>query len=167
MFNQEIVRIQSGDGAAFARLYDTLAEPALRYAAAMVGSDGLAADAVQEAFLRAYRHIGQFDAGKPFEPWFFRILKNECRRAARWRSRLTPVEDLPDQAAPEESYAALYEAIGRLDAGLREPLVLRYLLGYGDEETARILGISLSMEKGRVKRAKRKLAKILGNGDEV
>lgn len=166
MTNDEIVSIQRGDGAAFARLYDRLAEPALRYAAAMLGRDGLAADAVQEAFLRAYRHIGRFDGGKPFEPWFFRILRNECRRAARWRTRLTPVESLPEGATLAEPYGALYEAIERLDGKLREPLALRYLLGYSDEEAARMLGISLSAEKGRVKRAKRKLLNFLGNGDE-
>lgn len=165
MVNDNIVSIRQGDGMAFARLYDRLAEPALRYAAAMLGRDGLAADAVQEAFLRAYRHIGRFDAGKPFEPWFFRILRNECRRAARWRGRLTPVQSIPEGSAPEQSYGALYEAIERLDGKLREPLVLRYLLGYSDEETARMLGISLAAEKGRVKRAKQKLRNSLGNGD--
>jgi RNA polymerase sigma-70 factor (ECF subfamily) len=72
---------------------------------------------------------------------------------------------MPDRAAPAEPYGALYEAVGRLDARLREPLVLRYLLGYSDEETAAMLGIGLETEKGRVKRAKRKLLKILGNGD--
>lgn len=162
-----IQRIRQGDSQAFARLYGELAEPALRFAAAIVGSDGLAADAVQDAFLRVYRNIGRFDPAKPFEPWFYRILLNECRRALRWRKRLVPVESMPEQTAPQDDHRALYEAIGTLELTLREPLVLRYLMGYQDREAAEILGVSLTTAKGRVKRAREKLRVFLEEGDAI
>jgi RNA polymerase sigma factor (sigma-70 family) len=163
--NGAIKRIQAGDDGAFARLYDGLAEPALRFAAAVLGSDGLSADAVQETFLRVYRGIGRFDAAKPFEPWFYRILVNECRRMLRWRRKLTPVDVIPERADLRPDHRELYEAVGALALPLREPVVLRYLLGYRDAEVARILGISQAAAKGRVKRARRELRRFLEKGD--
>lgn len=163
----DIKHIQQGDIQAFDRLYDRMAEPALRYAAAIVGNDGLAADAVQDTFIRIYRNINRFDPSKPFEPWFYRILINECRRALRWRRRLLPTGTLPEEAAPQDDYQALYEAIGELELSLREPLVLRYLMGYQDQEAAQILGLSLTTMKGRVRRARHKLRGFLEKGDAI
>lgn len=152
---------------AFAALYERLAEPALRFAAAVMGNDSLAADAVQEAFLRVHRNLDRFDERKPFDPWFYRILLNECRRAMRWRKRLAPVESMPDRAAPQQDeYRALYEAVGSMEIGLREPLVLHYLMGYRDREIAAILGVSVMAAKGRLKRAREKLRQELLKGDE-
>lgn len=162
-----IRQIQRGDDWAFACLYDRLAEPALRYAAAIMGHDGLAADAVQETFLRVYRSIGRFKPAKPFEPWFYRILINECRRMLRWRGRMTVLETLPEQAAPGDEHRALYEAIGELELTLREPLVLRYLAGYQDREVAEILGVSVTTAKGRVKRARQSVRGFLEKGDPI
>lgn len=160
-----IKRIQAGDEGAFARLYDSLAEPALRFAAAILGRDALSADAVQETFLRVYRGIGRFDASKPFEPWFYRILVNECRRMLRFRRRLTPVDVLPERADRRQDWLELYEAVGGLPLRLREPVVLRYLLGYRDAEVAAMLGISTEAAKGRVKRARHELRRYLEKGD--
>jgi RNA polymerase sigma factor (sigma-70 family) len=148
--------LKAGDAGAFERIYDELAGPALRYAAILTGQDRLCADAVQEAFLRVYRHRGRLNPQRPFEPWFYRILRNECMRAMRWKNRLTPVETLPEQPAPQAD-SALHDAIANLSPKLREPLVLRYLLGYADRETAQIMGISPAAVKARVRRAREKL----------
>lgn len=63
-----------------------------------------------------------------------------------------PVESLPERPGDGGEGPALYTAIGRLDRALREPLVLRYLMGYDEKETAGILGLSLTTAKGRIRR---------------
>ena len=158
---EDIVAWQSGDEDAFARIYDALAEKALRYAAVMTYHDGLAADAVQETFLRVYRNRDRFDADKPFEPWYFSILRNECRRMLKWKRRLLVVQTLPEQKH-EAPFDSLYDFVLKLPPNLREPLVLRYLIGYSEKEVADLLHISLSAAKARIKRAREKLRNALG-----
>ncbi len=162
-----IERIRQGDRQAFEELYNIMADSALRTAAAIVGHDGTAGDVVQETFLRVYRNIRRYDPEKPFEPWFYRILVNESRRALRWKKRLVPVESLEEGCSPEDMRDMdLYEAIGNLEVSLRVPVVLRYLAGYKDREVADILKIRLSTEKGRIRRAKHRLRQYLEKGEE-
>jgi RNA polymerase sigma-70 factor (ECF subfamily) len=164
---EDLLAFQSGDEQAFARIYEAMAESSMRYAAVIVGHDQLAADAVQETFLRLYRHRCRYDVSQPFRPWFFRILQNECKRVLRWRKRLLPVDEIPERAA-KKADNALYESIAQLPLSIREPLVLRYVMGYKDQEVAEQLGISLAAAKARVKRAREKLReKLSENGGDL
>ena len=53
----------------------------------------LAEDIVQNAFLQAYRKIDQFDAHRPFGPWFLRIVINAAIQEARRQKRVVSLED--------------------------------------------------------------------------
>lgn len=75
-----IKRIKAGDWDAFSLLYNQYADYALRVGMAVTRSRANSADAVQETFIRVYRNIDKFDIDKPFKPWFYKILINECRR---------------------------------------------------------------------------------------
>ena len=75
-----ISKVKSGDKKAFEELYNIYAEQALRTAMAITKNKASAADAVQEAFIRVYNNINSFDESKPFSPWFYKILVNECNR---------------------------------------------------------------------------------------
>ena len=75
-----ISKALAGDHEAFARLYDAYAPEALRLSTAVTGRADLAADAVQEAFLRVYRK--GYQCRGEFKPWFFRIVLNESYRMA-------------------------------------------------------------------------------------
>ncbi len=142
--------------------YQKHANNALRVAAAVVRSDAAAADVVQETFLRVYLNMHKFDNTKNFEPWFYRILINECRRAYGRKYETSPIEDLSELAQPIKSeYDYLYEAIGELKKSQRIPIILRYLSGYSDKEIAVILRLNLTTVKARIKRGKEKLRLIL------
>jgi len=142
--------------------YQKYSGNALRVAAAVVRSDAAAADVVQETFLRVYLNMHKFDNTKNFEPWFYRILINECRRAYGRKYETAPIEDLSELAQPIKSeYDYLYEAIGELKKSQRIPIILRYLSGYSDKEIAVILRLNLTTVKARIKRGKEKLRLIL------
>ncbi|NMC56306.1 MAG: RNA polymerase sigma factor [Eubacteriaceae bacterium] len=146
----------------FKAYYEKYAEKALRVAAAVVRSDAAAADVVHEAFLRVYLNMHKFDNTKSFEPWFYRILINECRRAYRKINEAAPIEEYQNLAEPVKSeYDFLYEAIGQLKKSQRIPIILRYLSGYSDKEVALILRLNLTTVKARIKRGKEKLRLIL------
>ena len=66
-----------------ARFYEPLVRayegPALRVAVGMMGNPDDAFDAVQEAFVKVYANLARFDPKRAFGPWFFQILRNQCR----------------------------------------------------------------------------------------
>src|SRR5262249_29566680 len=66
---------------------------AVRAAYLIVRDTALAEDVAQEAFLRAYSRIGQFDAGRTFGPWFYRIVVNLAQRAAARRARESSLDE--------------------------------------------------------------------------
>ena len=75
-------RRENGPAAFAPRAY----EPAgLRLAVAMMGNTEDARDALQDAFVKAYDALHRFDLRRPFGPWFFQILRNQCRDMLRSR----------------------------------------------------------------------------------
>ena len=86
MSDQELIaRCQGGDRQAFEPLFVRYRNAAYHFALGLVGSPDEAMDVTQEAFVRAYQAIGRFRPGAPFEPWFYRILRNLCLNALRRR----------------------------------------------------------------------------------
>ncbi|WP_405097738.1 RNA polymerase sigma factor [Oceanobacillus sp. FSL H7-0719] len=73
-------REKKGNEEAFHTLYDSYVDDAMQTAYAIRKSNRVAADIVQETFIKVYRNIESFVLKKPFKPWFYRILINESRR---------------------------------------------------------------------------------------
>jgi RNA polymerase sigma factor (sigma-70 family) len=127
----------------------------------------MARDAVQETFIRVYRSIGSFDTGRPFKPWFFRILINECNRLLRKEPRLISLNKVIDEdgaqiaADQKEDYSDLYHAIQSLKDIYRIPVVLKYLQGFSEKEIAEILDINQNTVKSRLFKAREMLRKKL------
>ena len=163
MTEELLKRFRKGEGEAFRTLYETYGERALRLARVVTKDDGLAADAVQEAFLRVYRYRRRYDPDKPFSVWLNRIVVNECRRLMG-KSRglkLVTAEMQPEMAAEDTSryveYQSLYRALEDLPETLRVPLVLKYCNGCKEVEIAEILDISHSAVKSRLYDGRKKL----------
>lgn len=169
-----ILRVKEGDKEAFAILYDIYAEYALRVATAITKSTSEAADAVQEAFIRVYRNIDSFDENKPFRPWFYRILINECNRTMKNKSRLIFVSEYIENNATYsreddyhfEEYEELYAAIGELKDINRIPIILKYLNDFTEKEIAEILDLNVNTVKSRLYRGRQKLKKTLEGNRE-
>ena len=162
-------RIQNKDKQAFEELYQRYAGYAARVALAVTRSQALAADAVQETFLRVYFNIGKFKPGYPFEPWLYRILINECNRIMKRRSRVTYISDYQinqtdfafEDHRPFEEYEELYRAIEGLNDKLRIPIVLKYLKGFKEKEIAEILSLNINTVKSRLYKGRQKLKKAI------
>src|SRR5919112_3160997 len=71
--------VLEGDAEAFRILVDRYYDRCLRLATHLLGAGGDAEDAVQDALLRAYRHLGAYQERDRFSAWLFRIVVNQCR----------------------------------------------------------------------------------------
>lgn len=159
-----VAEATAGDLAAFDRLVARHQEVAVRVATLTAGP-GLAPDAVQEAFVKAWRALPRFRPGAPFRPWLLTIVANEARNAVRaagrrdalaLRSVTVPTD--PDQA-PEaavigaEQRARLLRALDRLSDLDREVVAYRYFAELSEREIAAALGCRPGTVKSRLSRA--------------
>src|SRR5215469_12786117 len=83
---EAVTRARGGDLDAFAVMVARYTLRAHR-AAFLLGAGEEADDVVQEAFVKAFRHLSRFRAGEPFGPWLLRIVANETRNLTRSRRR--------------------------------------------------------------------------------
>lgn len=188
-----IRRAQKGDGAAFERLVldhqDRVHNTILR----IVGDFSVAADLTQEVFIKAWKHLAEFDDRARFSTWLHRVAQNEV--VSHWRhenaakrgggKRLSldaehavdPSSDArrPNAAAPtplqamemEEREAAIMGAIQSLDPESRDVVVLREVEGLSYEEIAGRLGINAGTVRSRLFRARERLReKLVRNMDD-
>jgi RNA polymerase sigma-70 factor (ECF subfamily) len=173
-----ISRIKKSDKESFAQLYNEYAEYAIRTATAITGNRIDASDAVQEAFIRVYQNIMFYDEERPFKPWFYRILVNECNRVIKRRSKVVLMDKYMDSNSTGsqhndykfEEYEELYAAIQGLKEINKIPIILKYLNDFSEKEIAKILDININTVKSRLlkgrERLKHALLKIKERGTE-
>jgi RNA polymerase sigma-70 factor (ECF subfamily) len=177
-----IGRARTGDVAAYEILVRRYQDVAMR-TAYLVAPEGDAADAVQEAFLKAYAALARFREGAPVRPWLLRIVANESRnrrRSATRRAGLalrasarTTSDDVAESPEAEvlagETRRVLHAAVERLRDEEREVIGARYFLGLSEAETAEALSIPAGTVKSRTARAighlREALAAIEGGRD--
>lgn len=165
-----VVRAQEGDVRAFEALARRHQAALYRLAVRVMGDPVEAEDALQEALLDAWRRIGRFRGDSAFSTWMYRVVTNRCRGMLR-RRRPVPVEQLdrlppaPDSPERTAELDAGIEALGRALQGLRNELricwVLRELEDLGYTEIAEITGVSEDAVRGRIHRARTKLAEVM------
>jgi RNA polymerase sigma factor (sigma-70 family) len=156
---------RAGDVAAYEVLVRRYQDVALR-TAYLVAPQADAADAVQDAFLKAYAALPRFRRGAPLRPWLLRIVANEARNRRRSADRRAGLavrasvtasrEDAPSPEAAilaAETRQALATALGVLRDAEREVVGARFLLGLSEAETAETLGIPAGTVKSRTSRA--------------
>lgn len=160
-----ISAIQNGDRQAFHELYDLYFDYAMRVATAVMKHDANAADAVQETFIRVYQYIDHYEPKKPFKPWFYRILINECKRIFARAGKVIAVEEIEEvgtqELNPLEQFDDLYEAIQSLKDHQRIPVILKYLHGLTEKEIAATLDLNVNTVKSRLFKARSQLKTVL------
>lgn len=141
----------------------------------LVAPEADAADAVQDAFVKAYAALPRFRQGAPLKPWLLRIVANEGRNRRRSAARrvglaeraavANPVEgtvESPESAmVAAETRRTLVAALGRLRDEDREVIGARYLLDLSEAETAEALGLRRGTVKSRTSRALGRLRHVL------
>ncbi len=151
------------------------------YAAYVILQDrSLSEEIVQNAFLKVYEKIHQFKNGRPFAPWFFRIVVNDAIKMAKNQSRLSSLEEEPDEDSralarwmidphplPEEQIEIkerdeiLQKALAQLSPEQRSTVVMRYYLGLNETEMALKLNRPLSTIKWWSRAARKRLNTLI------
>ncbi len=171
---------QKGSLAAFNKLVMTYQGTAYNVAYRVMGNQDAAADACQDAFLKAYKAIKQYQGGS-FKSWLLRIVTNTCYDDIRYKSRrpATSLEDLTENPAdhspklvskaesPEEQAMRgelgdlLQLGINQLPEEQRIVLVLSDVQGFSYQEIAEIIKQPLGTVKSRLSRGRRRLRDFL------
>lgn len=163
-----IEEAQQGDTEAFGRLAAHFRGMAFAVAYDRLKDMHLAEDAVQEAFLEAYTHIGKLDQPAAFPGWFKTIVVRQCQRALRRKRHASiPLEEashlmdgsqtVAELAEQKEGARILQQSVAELSERLRVPLQLFYFYGYSLQEISAYLDIPQSALKKRLFDARRKL----------
>jgi RNA polymerase sigma-70 factor (ECF subfamily) len=160
-----IAAVVAGDVEAFSDLIRHHQDTCVRYAVRMLGSRVDADDALQSAFMRAFRSLRSCREPDRFGGWLYQIVINECRTYASRRRqrelRFTPATNAIERAVapgsePEEDAdrgGHIENALGMLPAEQREAFLLKHVEELSYEQMAEMTGVSVSALKMRVKRA--------------
>lgn len=178
---EAINRLKKGDIAGLELLVRRYQLQALRAACLVTRDRSLAEDIVQDAFVRAFQKIGQFDSERPFGPWFLRSVVNAALKAELRAKRAVSLEGelqygdalqvgaLKDaNVEPEamleqaETLRSVRDAIDRLSPNQRAAIVLRYYLGLTESEMVYQLGCPRGTVKRRLFEARERLKSLLG-----
>ena len=164
-----------GDKTAFSQLVTKYKRPLYALAHRMMRSHEDADDLSQEAFVKAYENLHQFQLGTNFRSWLFRIVTNLCidqlRRSARFPN--APLENAdarylinhnpqPDkEVETAELRQHIYAAIDALPEAQRTVVILREMEGLSHREIAKIMKASEKTVRWRLHQARKKLREML------
>jgi RNA polymerase sigma-70 factor (ECF subfamily) len=176
-----IARLKAGDADAYEELVRLYSGRLIALARQILGDDDLARDAVQDAFLNAFRAMDRFNGDARLSSWLHRIVMNAAlaklrvkrRRPESFfveefgigadedpldRAQIDAPGDAPvcvdDQIAQRQETQFVQDCIARLKENHRTVLTLRYIHEYDTEQTARILGVGQNTVKTRLMRAR-------------
>ena len=176
-----ISEAQKGSLAAFNQLVMAYQGLAFNVAYRVIGQPDAAADACQDAFLKAYKAIKQHQGGS-FKSWLMRIVTNTCYDQIRYKKRrpTTSLEGMTEHSSGEhnssliseaehpEDYAmrgelgeVIQEGISQLPDDQRIVLVLSDVEGFSYQEIAEVIDQPLGTVKSRLSRARRRLRDYL------
>ena len=179
-----LARLRAGDEGAFEHVVRTYGGRLLAVARRILGSEDDARDAVQDAFLSAFRSLDRFEGGARLSTWLHRIVVNASLMKLRTRRRkpeqsietLLPAfledghfderfaswsEPVDHALERRETRAEVRAQIAQLPETYRTVLVMRDIEELDTEETARQLGISPNAVKIRLHRARQALRTLL------
>ena len=170
-------RVQEGDREIFGVLVERYEQKMLRYGRKFLADREDIRDLVQEVFTKAYINIQSFDTERAFSAWIYRIAHNAFINYMRKKSTLGvftldfnldvliphPVsgETADREAGVRDMRRMLDEAMDKLDAKYREPLVLHYFEEMDYREIAEIMHLPVSTVGVRLKRGKALLQRII------
>jgi RNA polymerase sigma-70 factor, ECF subfamily len=186
-FNEEMLirRVRDGEHELFYELIRPYERRLYAAAFSILRNETDAEDAVQEAVLKAFKHIRQFRAEAKFSTWLIQIAVNEARMRRR-KDHAHMVESIDEPRDDGENYAPrdfadwreipsetlerkeirekLAEALASLGEKYREVFVLRDVEHLSIDETAKSLGITTASVKTRLLRARLMLRDLLAPG---
>jgi RNA polymerase sigma-70 factor, ECF subfamily len=167
-----IGRVKQGEIALFEIVMRRYNQRLYRIIRSILGTDSDVEDVLQEAYMKAYGHLGQFEGRSSFVTWLTKIAVYEAMARARRGRRFQPLEvtmgddegrvvelrsSLPDpeqNAAQHELMRLIEEAVDHLPDSFREVFVMREIEQMNQAETAECLGLKEETVKTRLHRAR-------------
>jgi RNA polymerase sigma-70 factor (ECF subfamily) len=169
-----VERVQKGDKAAFDLLINKYQHRIISLVSRYVTDPSEALDVAQEAFIKAYRAIGNFRGDSAFYTWLYRIAINTAKNWLVARNRRPPASDidaadaeqydmesrLKERSTPEnellreEIEKTVYDTIARLPEDLRTAIMLREIEGMSYEEIATTMECPIGTVRSRIFRAR-------------
>ena len=162
-----LVLVKKGEAKAYQVIVQKYMQTAYYIALGFVHNHQDALDLSQDSFIKAFRKIKSFDTGRPFFPWFYRILKNLCLdhfKRVRRRNEI-PLEEgtiLTQEKEDKEMKAALWQGIEKLTFEQKEIIILRYFREYSYQEIAEITGKPIGTVMSSLHYAKKRLKEVAG-----
>lgn len=175
LLDAELVkRVQAGDTAAFDILVQKYQHKVVNLVGRFVSDQAECYDITQDAFIKAYRAIGNFRGDSQFYTWLYRIAANTAKNYLASRARKSPgytvdVEDaehfegesgLKEYATPEnlllteEIKKTIFAAIEALPEDLKSAITLREIEGLSYEEIAEVMDCPIGTVRSRIFRAR-------------
>lgn len=174
-----IARVRNGEGAAFEKLMRRYNQRIFRTARAVLRDEAEAEDVVQETFVRAFRHLEQFEERSSVGTWLTRIAVNEALSRLRRSQRFNVLDSETnqeeggsysveskqpgpeEQASSQELRSVLTAAIDSLSQELRTVFVLREIEGLSTLETSEALQLTSEAVRVRFHRARQALRRAV------
>jgi len=171
---EAVESLRSGSVVHWERLLGRMERRCLSLAWRILNDSHLAADAVQEGYLKAYSGRATLHASSDVERWLLAIVANAARDMARSKSRASePVSQVPDDLAAPLNLAAasdveeqLHAALAKLDEPARIIFLLVHQEGFSYEAVAREFGWPIGTVRSTLHRARRRLKGLMGVNDE-
>jgi RNA polymerase sigma-70 factor (ECF subfamily) len=171
-----VVAVLGGDRDAFGQLVHRYQGRLFGLVLMMVRQPAAAEDVTQDAFVRAFIHLGQYDTTRPFYPWLAAVA---VRRAQNWlrqhgamvRREATALDDTVEPGADasalttiisDEESRGLWRAVAALSSGQRTAVTLFYRDGLAVGDIAAALGVTTGTIKTLLFRARRQLRERIG-----
>lgn len=150
----------------FVAFYARTHRPLHRALTATLGDPQLAADAGDEALVRAAERWSQVSQMERPDGWVYRVAVNWATSWRRkWARRPTLPTEMLDRIQLDEHAQDLVGLLGHVPLQQRQMLVLRYVLGYSTIETAAALGVAEGTVKSGLHRARRRLLEALDEAE--
>jgi RNA polymerase sigma-70 factor (ECF subfamily) len=180
--NFDLEALRAGDRAEFANVVEAYYGVVYRLAIKMLDNSQDAEDVLQETFIKAYRHLPNFDGRSSLSTWLYRIATNEALMMLRRRKHVyisidEPVEQADEYQEPlqiidwccmpeeelvsAEARAYMDKAVEALPYSLRVVFLLRDIEGLSTRETGEVLNLSETAVKTRLSRARLRLRELL------
>ena len=152
---------QQGDREAFRHLVERYQKRAVGHAVAILFNRDDAEDAVQDAFIDAFKAISTFDTSRTFYQWFYVLLRNRCYKTTGKRRPTENIDDVQLLASQpgtiDDTRLALEKAMHALTREEREIVSLKYFSGLSYEELAAHLQIPRGTVMSRLFYARQRL----------
>lgn len=172
MDREILERFRAGDESAVKTVYERFRGPVFAISMSVLHDHGLAADATQLTFVKAWQAATTYDPDRELAPWIYAIARRTAIDIYRKNSRSVASDEV-DSTAPPPALDTIWEvfevrsALDRLPDEERQVIKLSHFDGLTHNEIAEHMGIPVGTVKSRSHRAHRRLVELLRHVEET